>query len=69
MSRRGFAALDPSRRREIASEGGRAAHAKGNAHEWDAKAAREAGRKGGKAAAAKKAAAAAAEVAKTPPNP
>ena len=33
-SRRGFAAMDPARQREIASKGGRAAHAKGTAHEW-----------------------------------
>ena len=46
-SRRGFAAMDPSRQREIASKGGRAAHAKGTAHEWSADEAREAGRKGG----------------------
>ena len=46
-SRRGFAAMDPSRQKEIASKGGRAAHAKGTAHEWSADEAREAGRKGG----------------------
>ena len=46
-SRRGFASMDPERQREIASKGGRAAHAKGTAHEWSADEAREAGRKGG----------------------
>lgn len=46
-SRRGFAAMDPERQREIASKGGRAAHQKGTAHEWSADEAREAGRKGG----------------------
>lgn len=46
-SRRGFAAMDPERQKEIASKGGRAAHAKGTAHEWSADEAREAGRKGG----------------------
>ncbi len=46
-SRRGFAAMDPARQREIASKGGKAAHAKGTAHEWSADEAREAGRKGG----------------------
>ena len=46
-SKRGFASMDPNRQREIASKGGRAAHAKGTAHEWSADEAREAGRKGG----------------------
>ncbi len=45
--RRGFASMDPARQREIASRGGRAAHAKGTAHQWDAESARQAGRKGG----------------------
>lgn len=44
---RGFAGMDPERRREIASMGGRAAHESGNAHEFDSNEAREAGRKGG----------------------
>jgi general stress protein YciG len=39
--------MDPARQREIASKGGRAAHAKGTAHEWSADEARRAGRKGG----------------------
>jgi general stress protein YciG len=46
-SKRGFASMDPSRQREIASRGGRAAHAKGTAHEWSPDEARVAGRKGG----------------------
>lgn len=46
-SKRGFASMDPARQREIASKGGRAAHAKGTAHEWSAEEARRAGRKGG----------------------
>ena len=46
-SNRGFASMDPQRQREIASEGGRAAHEKGTAHEFDSQEAREAGRKGG----------------------
>ena len=46
-SSRGFASMDRSRQREIASKGGRAAHAKGTAHEWTAEEARVAGRKGG----------------------
>lgn len=44
-SERGFAAMDSDRQREIAAEGGRAAHASGNAHEFDSKEAREAGAK------------------------
>ena len=46
-SRRGFAAMSPDRQREIASQGGRAAHQQGVAHEWSADEAREAGKKGG----------------------
>lgn len=44
---RGFAALDAEKRRQISVLGGKAAHAKGTAHEWDSEEAREAGRKGG----------------------
>jgi hypothetical protein len=39
--------MDPTRQREIASKGGRAAHEKGTAHEWSADEARVAGRRGG----------------------
>jgi uncharacterized protein len=39
--------MSPERQREIASKGGRAAHAKGTAHEWTPEEARSAGRKGG----------------------
>ena len=46
-SRRGFASMNPERQREIASKGGRAAHAKGTAHEWSSDEARQAGQKGG----------------------
>ena len=46
---RGFASMDRSKQREIASKGGRAAHQKGTAHEWTSDEAREAGRKGGMA--------------------
>ena len=45
--RRGFASMDPERQRQIASRGGKAAHASGNAHQFNATEAREAGRKGG----------------------
>ena len=48
-SRRGFAWMDPEKKREIASKGGKAAHASGNAHEFTSEEAREAGRKGGQA--------------------
>ena len=46
---RGFASMDPTKQREIASKGGRAAHLRGTAHEWSSEEAREAGRKGGMA--------------------
>ncbi|KAB7763762.1 stress-induced protein [Xanthomonas maliensis] len=46
-SNRGFASMDEDKQREIASKGGKAAHASGNAHEFDSKEARDAGRKGG----------------------
>jgi len=48
-SNRGFASMDKEQQREIASEGGRAAHRSGNAHEFTSEEAREAGRKGGEA--------------------
>ena len=44
---RGFASMDRSKQREIASKGGKAAHQKGTAHEWTSEEARNAGRKGG----------------------
>lgn len=44
---RGFASMDRSKQKEIASKGGKAAHQKGTAHEWTSEEAREAGRKGG----------------------
>ena len=42
-SNRGFASMDPDRQREIASQGGKAAHESGNAHEFTSEEAREAG--------------------------
>src|SRR3954471_15870610 len=48
-SKRGFASMDAAKQREIASKGGRAAHAKGTAHEFTSDEARVAGRKGGEA--------------------
>ena len=44
---RGFASMDREKQRQIASKGGRAAHASGTAHEWSSEEARAAGRKGG----------------------
>ena len=46
-SNRGFASMDRGKQKEIASKGGKAAHAKGTAHEFDSSEARAAGRKGG----------------------
>jgi uncharacterized protein len=46
---RGFASMDRTKQRDIASKGGKAAHQKGTAHEWTSEEAREAGRKGGMA--------------------
>ncbi len=44
---RGFAAMDRTRVSEIASKGGKAAHAAGTAHQFSSDEARNAGRKGG----------------------
>ena len=44
---RGFASMDRTKQREIASKGGKAAHQKGTAHEWTREEAVHAGRKGG----------------------
>lgn len=44
---KGFASMDRDKQRAIASKGGKAAHAKGTAHEWDSESASIAGRKGG----------------------
>lgn len=46
-SRRGFASMDPTEQRRIASEGGKASHASGQGHKWTVEEARAAGRKGG----------------------
>lgn len=46
-SSRGFASMDRTKQREIASQGGRASHQKGTAHEFTPEEARAAGRKGG----------------------
>jgi len=44
---RGFASMSQARQREIAREGGRAAHEQGTAHEFSSAEAREAGQRGG----------------------
>ena len=46
-SKRGFAAMDAKKQREIASKGGKASHAKGTGHEFTSSEAVAAGRKGG----------------------
>jgi general stress protein YciG len=46
-SHRGFASMDMDKQREIASKGGKAAHAQGRAHEFSPEEARSAGHKGG----------------------
>lgn len=48
-SRRGFASMTRAKVRAIASKGGRAAHQKGTAHEFNSEEARMAGQKGGRA--------------------
>jgi len=48
-SDRGFGSMDPEKQRNIASQGGKASHEKGTAHEFDSESGREAGRKGGNA--------------------
>ena len=42
---RGFAAMSPEKKREIAGMGGRAAHAAGRAHQFSSEEARAAGKK------------------------
>lgn len=51
VKNRGFASMDKSRQKEIASRGGKAAHRTGKAHEFSSQEAKEAGRKGGEATA------------------
>lgn len=46
-SNRGFASMNKDEQRQIASMGGKAAHARGTAHEFTSAEAAEAGRKGG----------------------
>lgn len=44
---KGFASMSEEKKREVASKGGKAAHALGTAHEWDSEAASAAGKLGG----------------------
>ena len=44
---RGFASMDREKQRQISSQGGKAAHEKGTAHEFTSEEARAAGRRGG----------------------
>lgn len=53
-ARRGFAAMSAEKQREIASLGGKAAHAKGTAHEFSPEEAMRAGKLGGEAAQKKR---------------
>lgn len=48
-SGRGFAAMDAEQQRAISAKGGREAHERGTAHEFNSEEARAAGRKGGEA--------------------
>lgn len=49
ISKRGFASMDEEEQRKLASKGGKAAHEKGTAHEYDSESGQESGRKGGEA--------------------
>lgn len=51
---RGFASMDRRKQKSIASKGGKAAHQKGVAHQWNSAEATAAGRKGGAASARNK---------------
>jgi general stress protein YciG len=46
--KRGFAAMDPERAREIQRLGGQTAHRRGKGHEFTSEEARQAGKKGGR---------------------
>jgi general stress protein YciG len=48
-SKRGFASMDAKKQQEIASKGGKAAHEKGTAHQFNSDEAQAAGKKGGAA--------------------
>lgn len=46
--KKGFAVMSKEDHKRIASQGGKAAHAKGTAHQFNSEEAREAGKKGGR---------------------
>ena len=48
-----MASKDPERHRDLSSKGGKSAHQKGTAHEWDDEEAKNAGHAGGVATANK----------------
>ncbi len=48
-AQRGFAVMDPERRRDLARQGGKAAHERGTGHRFTTEEAIVAGRKGGSA--------------------
>ena len=52
--KKGFASMDANKQREIASKGGKAAHALGRAHRFTSEEARIAGKKGGQKVSADK---------------
>ena len=47
MAKRGFGSMDQEKQRQIASKGGRTAHAAGKAHQFTPEEATSAGKKGG----------------------
>lgn len=47
-AKRGFAAMSAEKRKQVASNGGKAAHKKGKAHKFNSSTGRSAGQKGGK---------------------
>jgi general stress protein YciG len=51
---RGFASMDPEKQKEIASKGGKSAHAKGTAHRFTSEEAKRAGHLGGQRSKDKK---------------
>ena len=51
---RGFASMDKKLQLDLASRGGKAAHKKGTAHEWNKERAQAAGKKGGTVAQARR---------------
>lgn len=48
-SKRGFASMDPERRRQLASQGGKTGAVRGTSYRWDAESASVAGKLGAQA--------------------